>query len=138
MEEGVHDWGIKGLPLHYYMSRTNIDIDIVKLLIKAYPESLMTFDETWPCYPIHAAAYDSDPDDLIEIIEYFLELEPTCLRFFDGDGNTPLHLACGNNGVNISIVQLLYNSWPEALRLAGHKRYLPIPSPLRREQFTRC
>jgi len=98
----------------------------VKMLVEAYPQSLLVTDETWPLYPIHAAAYGLNPNDLHEVIEYFLELESTSLRFIDGDGNTPLHLACESRRVNISIVQLLHNSWPEAIRLAGHKRYLPI------------
>jgi len=76
VETGVLAGNVKGLPLHYYMARTsNIDIDIVKLLVEAYPQSLMIADETWPCYPIHVAAQnDSNPDDMLGIIEYLLAL----------------------------------------------------------------
>ena len=124
---GVHDWGVKGLPLHYYLTRiSNIDVDIVKLLVEAYPQSLMITDETWPCYPIHAAVFNSITNNLSEIIEYFLELDPTSLRVLDGDGTTPLLLACENKGLDLEVVRMLYNSWPEALRMSGSNTNFPI------------
>ena len=124
---GVHDWGATGLPLHYYLARTsNIDIDIVKMLVEAYPQSLMVADETWPLYPAHAAAYDSIPDDLHKVVEYLLEFNPTSLRVLDGEGNTPLHMVCESKSVNLSLVQLLFNSWPEAIRMPGEDNCFPV------------
>ena len=77
----------------------------------------------------HAAAYDSKPDDLHNVVEYLLEINPTSLRVLDGDGNTPLHMACeGVGGVNLSLVQLLFNSWPEAIRTPGHNDCFPVHS----------
>ena len=118
VEHGVQDWNVVGLPLHYYLTRkSNIDIDIVKMLVEAYPQSLVVTDETYACYPIHAAAINSSTNNLSEIIEYFLELEPTSLRVLDGDGSTPLHLACENERMNLELFKLLYNSWPDAIRM---------------------
>jgi len=125
---GVHDWGATGLPLHYYLARTsNIDIDIVKMLVEACPQSLMVADETqWPLYPAHAAAYDSNPDDLHKVVEYLLEFNPTSLCVMDGEGNTPLHMVCESKSVNLSLVQLLFNSWPEAIRMPGEDDCFPV------------
>jgi len=139
--EGVRHCDVKGLPLHYYLGRTNnidldeddtpspeppLDMEIVKLLVMAYPQSLMIADdEEYACYPIHAVIHQ-DPNDLCKIIEYFLEIEPSSLRVLDGDGNTPLYMACENKGVNLEVVQMLYNSWPEALRVSSGHNELPI------------
>jgi len=139
--DGVRHCDVKGLPLHYYLGRTNnihltkddspspeppIDMEIVKLLVGAYPQSLMIADdEEYACYPAHAVIHQ-DPNDLCKIIEYFLEVEPSSLRVLDGDGNTPLQLACGNNGLNLEVVQMLYNSWPEAIHVSSVHNELPI------------
>ena len=44
-DEGIqpdYELNVEGLPLHYYLARnSNIDIDIVKLLVEAYPQSLL-------------------------------------------------------------------------------------------------
>ena len=47
---------VTGLPLHCYIAyNPNIDMDVVKLLVEAYPQSLMVAGETKPLYPIHVA-----------------------------------------------------------------------------------
>jgi len=125
---GVHECS-KGLPLHYYLARySNVDIDTLKLLVDAYPQSLVTSDEKYVCYPIHAAVYQSDLKNLHEILVYLLELEPSSIRMLDSIDTTPLNLACQNRKVNLEIVQLLYNSWPDALRLGDIDGCLPIHS----------
>jgi len=125
-----NSWHVKGLPLHYYMARTsNIDINIVKLLVEAYPDSLMITSEEYDdeiYYPIHAAVCDSNGEELHKIIHYLLEFNSASLRVLDGDGNTPLHLACENERMTLSLVQLLISSWPEAIRMTGSNGWLPI------------
>jgi len=121
IDEGIHpnhpECYIQGLPLHYYLLRDkNVDFDTVRMLVEAYPQSLMTFDEEWPCYPIHLAL--SRRRIHLEIIEYFLELEPASLGVRDGDGNTLLHLAFENKRMNLSLVQLLVNSTEETIHLS--------------------
>ena len=133
--DGVLEWGVKGLSLHYYISRNpNIDIDVIKLLVEAYPQSLVVADETKPLYPIHVAAWLSpNLNTLCEIIEYFLDVDPTSLCVVDEDGNTPLHFACVNHIMNLEVFKLLYNSWPEAIRMSGSEGKLPVHELCRTE-----
>ena len=131
VEDGVYgEYYIRGLPLHYYLSRpVNVDLDIVKVLVMAYPESLVTADDEWPCYPIHVALYQSNVSNLQhEVLVYLLDQEPSSVRLLDGPGNTPLHLACGNNKVNLELFELLLNAWPDSIRMRNNSRYLPIHS----------
>jgi len=127
IDEGIHpdhpDFYIEGLPLHYYLSRDkNVDFDTVKMLVEAYPQSLMTFDENYPCYPIHLASNGNN----LEIIEYFLELEPTSISLVNGDGKTLLHIACYNEHLTLEIYQFIFNKWPEAIRMRDDIGSLPI------------
>lgn len=115
----THDWEVKGLPLHYYLAwnNSNIDIDIVKMMIETYPQSLMTSDEDWPCYPIHLVLSDQHCIINEELLMYLLELEPASIHLLDGEGRTILHLACYNEYLTLEIYQFILNKWPEATRM---------------------
>lgn len=134
---GVLDRGVKGLPLHYYLARaSNIDIEIVRLLaeelVLAYPQAMLSINGI-SFTPLHAILYNQniDADKLQDILECLLNLSPSSIRvldreFMDGDDATPLHLACQSKSVNLEIVQLLFNAWPEAMRMPRSDECLPI------------
>ena len=63
---------------------------------------------------------------LREIIEYFLKLNSTSLRVLDCEGNTPLHVACWKERMNLEVFKILYNSWPEAIRMSDSGGDLPL------------
>ena len=46
---------IKGLPLHYYLSRKNIDINTVQMMVNAFPQSLQNTDNGMAYSPLHIA-----------------------------------------------------------------------------------
>jgi len=130
---GVHydAYQAAGLPLHYYLARNrNVDINTVKLLVEAYPQSILITDEEdddeEEAYPIHALLSNEKTNNIHEILTYMLELEPLSIQLLDGRGRTPLHLACGNNRVNLDVFKLLFNSWPEAIRMRNISGRLPI------------
>jgi len=123
----THDWDVKGLPLHYYLAwNSNIDIDIVKMMIETYPQSLMTSDEDWPCYPIHLVLSDQHWNINQELLMYLLELEPASIHMIDGNNATLLHLACYNEHLTLEIYQFIFNKWPEAIRMRDNLGSLPI------------
>jgi len=129
VDEGIHnhnEFYIEGLPLHYYLARNlNIDIDIVKMLVERYPQSLMTSDENWPCYPIHVVVSDKHCINQ-ELLMYLLEQEPASIRVLDGNGYAALHHACYNKHLTLGIFQIIFNKWPEAIRMRTDSGYLPI------------
>jgi len=131
INEGIYDDNeVAGLPLHYYLAQNkNVDIDTIKLLVEAYPQSLMTTDEDI-CYPIHALFLNNNnnkrTDSLHTIIKYMHECSPASLRVLDAAGGTPLHVACQSKNVNLAIVELIFNAWPESIRMRDHSDWLPI------------
>ena len=118
----------EGLPLSYYLARTsNVDIDAVKMLVQTFPQALLkaeAYDNEVGCatalkyYPIHAIAGNPQIRDLKDILDYLLECEPSSIRMQDDYKRTPLNIACSNKNVNLEVVQLLLNSWPEGAKQA--------------------
>ena len=101
---------------------------------EAYPQSLMIASEEGEgasCYPIHSIlsndTFDLDTVSyLSEIITCLLELEPSSLRVVDGYNRTPLHLASRNKRMTFEVFSLLFNAWPEAIRMGDQEGSLPI------------
>ena len=128
--DGLYDLNIKGLPLHYYFARdSNVDIDTVKLLVEAYPESLMIASDEEDdeiCYPIHALLYNKKTNNTNTIIKYMHECSPASHHVLDTSSGTPLHVACQSKNVNLAIVEHLFKTWPESIRMIDNSGYLPI------------
>ena len=120
---------IEGLPLHYYVAReTNVDIDTIKMLIEAYPQAMVGDDEMY-FTPLHAivSSTKEDINNLLHIIKYLIEVEPSCVRTVDEFERTPLLLASCNTNITLDAVQLLYNAWPESIRIPSESiGYLPL------------
>jgi len=129
-----HKWGVKGFPLHHYLKRTsNIDTGIVVLLVEAYPESMRADESSYT--PLHDLLYNQSASNLQDILECLLELSSSSLRVLDGDGSTPLQLACYNRHVTLEVVQMLYNAWPEAIGMSDSDGYLPIHELCRNQKL---
>lgn len=97
----------RGLPLHYYLSRTsNRDIQTIKMLAEAYPDALLergssiTSVEIVLLTPINDHRYDA----IKEILQLFYEIEPTSLRTTNTQGETPLHMVLSDKQVTTEIV----------------------------------
>ena len=105
------------LPVHYYLSRNvNVDIGTVKVFD--------TKDQGPGYYPIHALLSNSNINHMQDILQYLVNAEPLSLLETD-QGRLPLNIACCNKAVNLSIVELLFNSIPERNRnlIDGHNKH---------------
>ena len=128
---GKDDLIVEGLPLHYYVAReTNVDIDIVKMLFEAYPQAMLAANDDDEMYftPIHAivSSTNEDINNLLPIIKFFIEVEPSCMRTVDEYERTPLVVASCNTNITLDTVQLLVNAWPESISIPERNGYLPI------------
>ena len=121
---------VRGLPLHYYLSRTsNVDIDTVKMLVKALPETLVTTEqEDFVCYPIHALLSNPNikEEDMQELLTFFIETDTLSVRMLDGYQRTTLHLALRNGGITLEVVKFLLNEIPELFDHRSIVGYLPF------------
>ena len=118
---------IRGLPIHYYLARkNNVDIDILKMLVEACPETLMYED-----YPLIHDAISNEHikiEDLRDIIIFFLRQEQSSqpMRMLDSWNATSLHQVCRKEGLTFELFELVFNAWPEAIRLGDACADLPI------------
>jgi len=103
---------------------TNVDIDIVKMLLQAYPQAMVADGFT----PLHAivSSTNGTVNDPLHIINYLIEVEPSCIRTVDEYERTPLLVASRNKNMTLDLVQFLYNAWPESIRIPDSSGYLPI------------
>ena len=131
---GIHDKYDKddcdpGLPLHFYLNRwKNVDIDVVKMLVERYPQSLHN-REMSTATPVQAAVANSSIDNLHEVLGYFFEFDPSTARI-GADWRSLLYIACANRNMNVAVFQLIYNARPDAMRerdtSQDNKDFLPI------------
>ena len=125
--EGVNHTDAEGLPIHYYLSRaSNIDLGVVKLLVTAYPEALVTADAETKCTPIHTLLCNPNIKSLFDIVQFLSEANPSSLRLLNEQDRIALHVACSNKNINSKIVQLLLDAWPESIRWPDNYGCLPI------------
>lgn len=124
---------IQGLPLHYYLERSSnyIDIDIVKLLIKVHPKSLVSGDKVMNFTPIFSVLFNSNIGYLHTVLEYIIDnmdhqTSSTIKHMVDGYGRTPLHVACRIENTDIEIIQMLVHADIGALQLRDNVGRLPI------------
>jgi len=126
---------MKGLPLHYYLSRKNIDINTVQMMVNAFPQALQNTDNGMAYSPLHIAI--SNPNIRVhEHIPYLLtRTESSVVRHVDRWGMTILHIACSNRGVGLEVVESLYNMWPELIITRDEFEDIPLHSLCRNEKL---
>jgi len=117
---------IAGLPLHYYLAQNkNVDIDIIKMMVKAYPESLVVARGV-ACSPIHSLLYNESTSNLQDILACVIELEGIDVYTLDDNDRTMLHLACGHKNVTFELFKFIFNIWPEGIRLRDTSGETPL------------
>ena len=126
-----YDDYIRGLPLHYYLAReSNVDIDTVKMLVEACPETLMAVgDMSAPTIHVALSNENINIDDLHDIIAFFLGQEESSqiIRMRGRWNMTPLHKICRKKGgLTLELFRHIFNAWPEAIRLGDDYSCLPI------------
>eukprot|EP00579_Thalassiosira_antarctica_P014860 CAMPEP_0201950948 /NCGR_PEP_ID=MMETSP0903-20130614/56751_1 /ASSEMBLY_ACC=CAM_ASM_000552 /TAXON_ID=420261 /ORGANISM="Thalassiosira antarctica, Strain CCMP982" /LENGTH=675 /DNA_ID=CAMNT_0048494205 /DNA_START=1 /DNA_END=2027 /DNA_ORIENTATION=+ len=117
--EGVNHTNAEGLPMHYYLSRaSNIDLGVVKLLVTAYPEALVTADADTMCTPIHTLLCNPNIKSLFDIVQFLSEASPSSLRLLNERDRIALHV--------LKDVKFLLDAWPESIRWPDNYGCLPI------------
>ena len=117
---------VEGLPLHYYLTRkSNVDINTFSLLVDGYPQSMFTTGQQRP-FILHVILSNPSVNDIRHILFYIIGSMHNAIRIVDGDGRTPLHLACRNEDMTLEIMQFIYSKWPEAIGMRDNNGFLPF------------
>ena len=104
-----------GLPLHYYLSRKNVDINMVQMMVNAFPQALQNTDNDMRYSPLHVAISNPNVRDH-DHIPYLLTNTPIdIVRGIANGDKTMLHIVCSNKGVELKVVEQLCNMFPESI-----------------------
>ena len=112
-------------PLQYFcLNNKNLDedvaLEILKLIVKRYPNSVHQTDSSRGGLPICFAAAKQSP----EFCRILIEAHPGSERMTRSDGVLPFHLACIYN--TVATVEYFYNLYPESINVAGWNGAYPI------------
>jgi len=130
-EDLSRDPFVSGSPLHYYLSRdTNINVELVRFFVTASPDVLTAADEKSKCTPMHLLSSIKNMDELIDIMQYIVETNPSCLDLEDNWGRNALHNACSDAHVTARIVQLFIDHCPDLLHRSYDDGYYGATYPI--------
>ncbi len=117
--------GTGKLPFHLACQYNTVAT--VKYLYQLHPESVhvATNNGAYPiqCTIILGLKNRSNLKDGIEVVKFLLDCNPDALS---STGETPLHVACGNENVTLNMVQLLIDAFPDSLRHEDDKGLMPL------------
>jgi ankyrin repeat protein len=123
-------------PLHMICNNKNATRGMVQLLIDAFPGSLDRAINAGAIgvTPLHFLCFNKDIDDsnAVDILGFFLERCPEAVRHADGDGDLPIHIACGFGSKCLEYCRVLIEAYPGSERIvASGCALLPIHSACR-------
>lgn len=108
-------------PLHYACERKP-PVQLVRVLIDAFPFAVLTRAMPGGCLPLHiACTWGSSPD----IVEALLAADTGSVKVKDELGNVPLHSACFS-GADIRIVSMLLATDGKSVVARNHQGSRPI------------
>jgi ankyrin repeat protein len=127
------------LPLHKAVAQGHSEVSKYLLqkfyaTIRRLPLHELLKDLTWIGYfdssdipPLRAAIYRYvlGTDDVVEILEFLVDRDPTWLRSRDQDGSLPVHVAC-RCGAAFTIVQSLLNLYKASVKSVTPQGDLPL------------
>jgi Ankyrin repeats (3 copies) len=108
-------------PLHYACERKP-PVQLVRVLIDAFPFAVLTRAMPGGCLPLHiACTWGASP----EIVEALLTADHGSVKVKDELGNVPLHSACFS-GADIRIVAMLLTADGKSVVARNHQGSRPI------------
>jgi len=110
-------------PLHDALNNDTVDVEIIRYLVNAWPESIMSQIEE-DTVAIHWACKNCVP---FSVIRFLAEEWPESVRM-NGYYGLPLHRTCAQprHKVAILIVKYLIQQWPDSVKVRDRHGVLPL------------
>lgn len=116
-------------PLHSAISN-GAPLSTIQALVVANPPSV-ALGNNFGNTPLHFAAWKNKYPDSFAIVQFLLEYYPQSAKVLNKHANLPLHHAT-NYKAHPDIVQLLYRSYPNAVRIPNDKGQTPLDLAIHR------
>ena len=123
-------------PLNIVCSNTNTSVEVVKLLVNAWPEGTHHRDSCGELFgrgggylPIHNLCnnYNLDAATSRDILKVLIDADNTSPMERDTDGKyLPIHYAVGYGNKSIEFCKLLVEAYPDSLRIESGDGMLPL------------
>lgn len=110
------------LPIHIALSEGNVPIEVIRVLIAAYPEGIHRVETGYKRNCVHIALKGFASD---QVISYIVQLKPQSCQEQDVLGRLPLHYAISNVHA-MSIVREIIHVYPEAVKSYDHDGWTPL------------
>jgi ankyrin repeat protein len=125
-------------PLHIAFGDQNelVDLDIVQLLVDAFPDSLRNTDDVGSM-PLHSLCANESIDEVValEILKLLIEKCPQSVQHADVDGDLPIHIAC-QGSKSPEFYRMLIEAYPRSIRMTNCKGALPFYEACRHNNLT--
>jgi hypothetical protein len=135
-ESLAEDDGQHMLPLSKLLSNSSASIDVILMVICAYPDALKCKEEPDLYLPIHVECANKSRSS---IISKCIELYPESLSIASKNNSLPLHLLLTNNASSIEDALMMIDKYSEALHFQAISSYFNIKYlPIHVECKNRC
>jgi ankyrin repeat protein len=81
------------LPLLHWACSRNAPLDVLKVILDAYPDAIQICDSQKGYLPLHFACFYKSS---LEILQFLIKVYPESIQQTDKLGKLPLHLSCSN------------------------------------------
>jgi len=112
------------LPLHCYFGSDPSNLQVLQMLVQAFPDSIRALDNHNNT-PLHHVSERMWNDDM-QILRFILESYPGAAKIANSQGELPLHLAFEyDGGHDLESIQLLVDAHPQAAAVLSHNGSTP-------------
>lgn len=122
------------LPLHWCVNRSNVHIDILRLLMDVYPLAAQCPLKETGQLALHLLC--SHPSPTLAAVELLIHTYPQSVQTMDDDGYLPLHCALDSQSQSLDATRLLLEVYPEGVSQKTQNGWLPLHIALSSEHVS--
>jgi ankyrin repeat protein len=138
--DAVRTYDHRGMcPLHVACREGGVSLDVIKRLVRAWPDSIGTPTRNKKSLlPLHLACRYYAGSNKFQLLVFLIRSYPLAVRAITSDTKElPLHLCCRNYFCTISEILMLVESYPNACRVRNSMQELPLHIAIQRRYMQR-
>lgn len=122
------------LPLHWCINRSNVHMDILRLLLDIYPLAAQCPLKETGQLALHLLC--SHPSPTLSAVELLIHTYPQSVQTMDDDGYLALHCALDSQSQSLDATRMLLEVYPEGVSQKTKNGWLPLHIALSSEHVS--